>query len=66
MQMTILAQDATNSIAQLVKIVFKILAPHLRNWAKRFLDNARVKRSKTTYNNEKLAFGIRQYKVENI
>lgn len=61
MQMTTLAQGATNLVAQFVRIVLKILAPHLRDRAKPFLDDVGVKGPKTMYNNEKLAPGIRQY-----
>ena len=66
MRMTTLAQDATNSVAQFVRIVLKILASHLRDRAKPFLDYMGVKRPKTTYNNEELAHGIGQYVVEHI
>ncbi len=60
MRMTTLAQSATNSVAQFVRTVLKILAPHLRDPAKPFLDDVEVKRPKTTYNNEDLAPGIRR------
>lgn len=53
MRMTTLAQGATNSVAKFVRIVLKILAPHLRDRAKPFLDDVGVKGPKTTYNNEK-------------
>lgn len=53
MRMTILAQGATNSVAQFVKIVLKILAQHLRNRAKPFPDDVRVKgpKPRTTMRN---------------
>ena len=66
MQMTTLAQGATNLVAQFVKIVLNILVPHLRDRAKPFLDNVGIKGPKTTYNNEELAPGIRRYMVEHI
>ena len=66
MRMTTLAQGAANLVAQFVRIVFKILVPYLRDQAKPFLDDIRVKRPKTTYHNEELAPGIRQYVVEHI
>lgn len=56
MQMTTLAQGATNLVAQFVRIILKILVPYLR---KPFLDNVGVKEPKTTYNNVELASGIR-------
>ena len=54
-RMTTLAQGATNSVAQFVRIVLKILAPHLGDRTKLFLIDVGVKRPKTTYNNEELA-----------
>lgn len=53
-QITTLAQGATNLSAQFLEIVLKILVLHLYNWAKLFLDNIRVKEPKTIYNNKKL------------
>lgn len=66
MRMTTLAQGATNSVAQFIRIVFKILAIHLQCRAKLFLDNMGVKGPKTTHNNEELAPEIRRYVVEHI
>ena len=64
--MTILAQGAINLVAQFIKIVLKILVLHLQNRAKFFLDDMGVKKLKTTYNNKKLIFKIKQYMVEQI
>ncbi len=66
MRMTTLSQGATNSVAPFVWIVLKILAPHLQDQAKSFLDDMGVKRPKTKYNNEELAPGIRRYILEHI
>ena len=66
MRMTTLAQSANNSVALFVRIVLKILAPHLRDRAKHFLDDVRIKGPKTTYNNKELAPGIRQYVIKHI
>ena len=63
---TMLAQNTTNLVTQFVRIVLKILAPNLRDWAKPFLDDIGVKRLKTMYNNKELAFEIKQYVVEHI
>lgn len=41
--MTTLPQSATNSVAQFVWIVLKILAPHLQDQVKHFLDDVRIK-----------------------
>ena len=66
MRMTTLPQGATNLVAQFVRIVTKILAAHLRDRAKQFLDDLGVKGPKTTYNNEEVAPGIRRYILEHI
>ncbi len=66
MRMTTLPHDATNSFAQFVLIVLKILAPYLRDRAKPFLDDVGVKGPKTKYNNEEVAPGIRRYVLEHI
>ena len=58
-QMTTLAQGVTNSVAQFVRIVLKILVPHPFDQAKRFLDDVGVKKPKTKYNNKELALGIK-------
>ena len=66
MQMTTLPQGATNSVAHFVRIIFKILAPHLQDQAKPFLDDLGVKGPKTKYNNEEVAPEIRRYVLEHI
>ncbi len=65
-RMTTLPQGATNSIAQFVRIVLKILAPHLRDRAKPFLDDVGIKGPKSKYNNEEVAPGIKRYVLEHI
>lgn len=62
--MTILAQGTINLVAQYIKIVLKILALHLQNQAKFFLNDIQVKKLKTIYNIEKPAPRIRQYMFE--
>lgn len=64
--MTTLAQGATNTVTQFVLIVLKILAPHLPDRAKPFLDDVAVKGPKKTYINEEVAPGIRRYVLEHI
>lgn len=66
MQITTLAQGITNLINQFVKIVLKILALNLYNQTKLFLKDVGIKGVKTIYNNEELAFAIRQYVIEHI
>lgn len=55
MRMKSLIQGATNLVVQFVRIILKILAPHLHDQAKPFLDDIGVIRPKTTYNNKGLA-----------
>ena len=66
MRMTTLPQDATNSVPQFIRIETKILAAHLRDQAKRFLDDLEVKKPNTTYNNEEVGLGIWRYILEYI
>lgn len=66
MRITTLAQGAINFIAQFVRIVFKILASHLCNQTKLFLNNVKIKKAKIIYKNKELAPGIRQYVFEHI
>ncbi len=65
-QMITLPQGAINSVAQFVQIVLKIIAPHLRDRAKLFLDDVGIKGPKTKYNNKKVAPGIRHYDLKYI
>ncbi len=66
MWMTTLPQGATNFVAQFVQIVFQILALHLRNRAKSFIDDVGVKEPKTKYTNKEVAPGIKRYVLEYI
>lgn len=61
MQITTLAQNLTNLVAQFITIKFLILSPHLQDQAKLFLNSVEIKGLKTKYNNEKLVLEIRQY-----
>ncbi len=58
-RMTTLAQGVTNSVAQFVRILLKILVLHSFDQAKRFLNDVGVKKPKTKYNNKELALGIK-------
>ena len=66
MQMITLAQNVINLVVQFIKIVFKILASHLRDQVKHFLDNIGIKRPKIIYINKKLILGIKQQVVKHI
>ena len=57
---------ATNSVAQFVRIVTKILQDHISDVTQQFIDDVRVKSPKTTYNNEKFASGIHCFMLEHI
>lgn len=66
LRMKKLAQGAINPVPQFVRIVFKILAAHLRNRALPFLEDVGVKGPKTTHINEELTPGVRRYVIEHI
>ena len=66
LRMTTLPQGATNSVAQFVRIVTRILRDHIPDKARPFLDDIGVKGPKTTYNNEEVLPGIRRYMAEHI
>lgn len=48
MRMITLAQGATKSVCQFVKMILKIQDSHLHDWALPFLDNVGIKGPKTT------------------
>ena len=58
---TTLLQEASNSVAQFIRIISKILKPVSPNTARVFLDNIRVKGPKTKYNRTKISPGLCQY-----
>jgi hypothetical protein len=58
---TTILQKITNSIAQFVRIVTKILKKHIPHVCLPFMDNINVKGLKTIYNNEKIIPEIRKY-----
>lgn len=51
MKMKTLLQRATNSFTLFVSISYKVLADHISNKAKLYLDDIRIKGSKNFYNN---------------
>lgn len=53
-------------IISFVKIIVKILVPHLQDQVKFFLKNIELKRPKTIYDNKKLALEIQFYIVKYI
>lgn len=66
LRMTTLPQGATNSIAQFVRIVTKILQDHIPDKARPFMDDIGVKGPRTKYDEEEAAPGIRRYVLEHI
>ena len=64
--MTSIPMGATNSVAQFVRVVTKILQDHIPNRAKPFLDDIGVKGPKTDYGGEEVAPGIRKYVLEHL
>ena len=64
--MTQLPMGATNSVAQFVQIVTKILQNHIPDMPRQFVDDVEVKNPKMTYNNKEVALGIRRFMLEHI
>ena len=63
---TTLPQGATNSVAQFVRVVTRILADHIPDRGSTFLDDIGVKGPRSTYGNEEAMPGIRRYVLEHI
>ena len=66
LRMTTLPQGATNSVAQFVRIVTKILEDLIPEDCLPFLDDIGVKGPLSTYNEREVLPGIRQYVMEHI
>lgn len=66
LRMTTVPMRATNSVAQFVRVVNKILHDHTPEKARPFLDDIGVKGPKTTYNNKEIMPGIRRFVAEHI
>ena len=66
LRMIILSQKITNSVAQFVRIIMKILKNHISDVARSFLNDINVKDSKTKYDDEKVASSICRYILEHI
>jgi len=63
--MTTLLQGATNSVAQFVRIVTKILEDLIPEDCLPFLDDISVKGLLSTYDDKEVIPGIRQYVLDN-
>ena len=66
LRMTRLPQGATNSVAQFVRVVSKVLEDQIPHRAIPFLDDVGVKGPTSTYNDEELEPGLRRYMVEHL
>ena len=65
LRQTMLLQDVINFVAQFVRIIIKILK-NLLEICKSFLDDIEVKRSKTIYDNAKIASEMHQFMLKHI
>src|SRR5436190_21431643 len=66
LRQTTLPQGATNSVAQFVRIVTKILEDLIPHDCMPFLDDVGVKGPMTTYNNTEVLPGVRKFVMEHI
>ena len=65
LRQTTLSQDVINFVAQFVKVIIKILK-NLIEICRFFLDDMKVKKSKTIYDNAKIASEVRQFMLKHI
>ncbi len=65
LQQTMLSQDVINFIAQFVRVIIKILK-NLLKICRSFLDDIKVKRSKTIYDNAKITSEVHQFMLKHI
>ena len=66
LRQTTLPQGATNSVAQFVRIVTKILEDLIPHNYMPFLDDIGVKGPRTTYNSKEVLPGVRRFVIEHI
>ena len=66
LRMTRLPQGATNSVAQFVRVVTKILEDHIAMRCRPFLDDIGVKGPRSRYGDKEAVPGIRLYVLEHI
>ncbi|CAL3966159.1 unnamed protein product [Diplocarpon coronariae] len=66
LRMTRLPQGATNSIAQFVRVIYKILVDCIPNIALPYIDDVGVKGSRSFYNHKEVLPGIRRFIMEHI
>jgi hypothetical protein len=66
MRMTTIFMKAINFMIQFVRIINKIIVDHVFHHALSFVDDIKIKKSKTMYNNEFILFEIRRYVMKHI
>ena len=66
LKMTILSQGATNLIAHFCRVLTRVLKGLILNIAHNFIDNIRIKRPFTNYNNEESYPGIHKFVLEHL
>ena len=66
LRMTRLPQGATNSIAQFIRVIYKILLGVIPDIALPYMDDVGVKGSRSFYNNEESLPGIRKFVLEHM
>ncbi|EKD14520.1 gag-pol polyprotein [Drepanopeziza brunnea f. sp. 'multigermtubi' MB_m1] len=66
LRMTRILIRATNSIAQFVKVIYKILIDCIPNVCLLYINDVRVKRSRSFYNYEEVLPGIRRFVLKHI
>jgi hypothetical protein len=66
MRMTTIFMKAINFVTQFVRMIYKIIVDHVFHHALSFVDDIKIKKLKTTYNNEFILFEIRRYVIKHI
>ncbi len=66
MKMTMIFMKIINFVIQFVRMINKIIVDHVFHHALSFVNDIKIKRSKTTYNNEFIFFEIRHYVMKHI
>jgi hypothetical protein len=66
MKMTTIFMKTINFVIQFVRMINKIIVDHVFYHALSFVNDIKIKKSKTTYNNEFILFEIRRYVMKHI